>query len=146
MPLLVAARAGPPNHHRAPYMHEHKKNIAVTRPKNTITPSVVAAVHRPLAEGPAPPRSSWSEWNLDDGARQMPSAGLENRWLIVSGRAGAVSLAQLVVSAASSSTVFRGLLRFRFLRTPKLLTCSCRTLAMSMTRTVVGSSRKPYHN
>jgi hypothetical protein len=63
-------------------MHEHKKNIAVMRPRNTITPSVVAAVHMPPGQGPTPPRLSWSEWNLDDGARQMPSADLGNRWLV----------------------------------------------------------------
>ena len=115
-----------------------------------IMPNVVAAVHKPPVEGPAQPRSNWSEWNLDDGARQMPSAGLgdgwlifsgpDDIWLIVSSHAGLVL--QLVVGAASSSIVCCGLLRFRFFTPPNLLTCSCRTLGMgNETRNVVGSSR-----
>jgi hypothetical protein len=54
-PLLVAlalAPAATPSRartKRAPYRHEHRKTTAVTRPRSTITPSVVAAVHSPPA-------------------------------------------------------------------------------------------------
>jgi len=45
--LALAPPAAQARTKRAPYRHEHRKTTAATRPRSTITPSVVAAVHRP---------------------------------------------------------------------------------------------------